>query len=160
GELVLLADQDRSCWHRDEIAEGLTLVERALRSGRPGPYALQAAIAAVHADAASAPETDWRQIAALYLELERRVPTPVVALNRAVAIAMADGPERGLELVDRLVARGALDGYHLLWATRADLLRRLGRSMEARIDYERALEIATSPAERAFLTRRIRDCAD
>ena len=155
GEIVLLDDQDRSLWDRDEIAEGLSLVERSLRAGPAGPYVLQAAIAAVHAEAATAADTDWPQIAGLYDELYRRLPTPVVALNRAVAVAMADGPARGLELVDDLAGRGTLDGYHLLHATRADLLRRLGRAAQAQAEYERALALATNPVERAFLRRRL-----
>jgi RNA polymerase sigma-70 factor (ECF subfamily) len=155
GELVLLEDQDRSLWDAQKIEDGLALVERALRSGRPGPYALQAAIAAVHAQARTPEQTDWRQIVALYDALYRLHPTPVVALNRAVAVAMADGPEQGLGLVDSLAASGALDGYHFLYATRADLLRRLGRAGQARADYEVALRLVTNPVERAFLTRRL-----
>jgi len=157
GELVLLDDQDRGLWDCEEIVEGLRLVERALRAGPPGPYVLQAAVAAVHAEAATAAETDWPQIAGLYDELYRSLPTPVVALNRAVAVAMADGPARGLELVDDLAGRGTLDGYHLLHATRADLLRRLGRTDQAQAAYERALALATNPVERAFLRRRLEE---
>jgi RNA polymerase sigma-70 factor, ECF subfamily len=159
GDLVLLDEQDRARWDSDEIAEGLALVRRALHAGRPGPYALQAAIAAVHAEAPTAAATDWRQIAGLYDELYRRLPTPVVALNHAVAVAMADGPEQGLELVDALAASGALDGYHLLHAARADLLRRLGRRAQARAAYERALRLATNPVERSFLQRRLGEVA-
>ena len=155
GELVLLEDQDRSAWDAAQIEEGLALAERALRSGRPGPYALQAAIAAVHAEAHAPADTDWRQIVALYDALCRLHPTPVVALNRAVAVAMADGPAAGLALIDSLVSNGALDGYHLLYAARADLLRRLGRPEHAKTDYETALRLATNPVERAFLARRI-----
>ena len=155
GDIVLLDDQDRTLWDREQIAEALSLVESALRAGPAGPYALQAAIAAVHAEAPTAADTDWPQIAGLYGELYRRLPTPVVALNRAVAVAMADGPERGLEIVDDLAGRGTLDGYHLLHATRADLLRRLGRADQAQAAYERALALATNPVERAFLQRRI-----
>jgi RNA polymerase sigma-70 factor, ECF subfamily len=155
GRLVLLDDQDRARWDRAEIAEGLALVGRVLRPGRPGPYALQAAIAAVHAEALTAADTDWPQIAGLYVELLKRLPSPVVALNRAVAVAMAYGPEQGLELVDELVSEGSLDGYHLLHATRADLLRRLGRLAEARTAYQRALATASNPVERAFLSRRL-----
>jgi RNA polymerase sigma-70 factor (ECF subfamily) len=158
GELVLLEDQERSRWDAQEIAEGLVLVERALRSGRPGPYALQAAIAAVHARAGRPAHTDWRQIVALYDALYRLHPTPVVALNQAVAVAMADGPLEGLTRVDALAAGGALEGYHLLYATRADLLRRLDRSAQARPDYETALRLATNPVERAFLARRLAEC--
>jgi RNA polymerase sigma-70 factor, ECF subfamily len=160
GDLVLLADQDRARWDRAQIDEGRALVAGALRAqaGRPGPYALQAAIAALHAEARTAEATDWAQIAGLYHELELRLPTPVVSLNRAVAIAMAQGPGRGLEVVDDLAAGGELDDYYLLYATRADLLRRLGRLDEARAEYERALGLATNPVERAFLQRR-RDAA-
>jgi len=157
GQIVLLDDQDRTRWDREEIAEGLRLVERALRTGPSGPYVLQAAIAAVHAEAATAADTDWPQIAGLYDELYRRLPTPVVALNRAVAVAMADGPARGLELVDDLAGRGTLDGYYLLHASRADLLRRLGRADQAQAAYERALALATNPVERAFLRRRLEE---
>ena len=155
GDLVLLDDQDRSLWDGEEIAEGLSLVENALRAGPAGSYVLQAAIAAVHAEAATAAETDWRQIAGLYLELYRCLPTPVVALNRAVAVAMAFGPEQGLELVDDLAGRGTLDRYHLLHATRADLLRRLGRADQAQAAYQKALALVTNPVERAFLQRRL-----
>ena len=155
GAIVLLEDQDRMLWDREEIAEGLDLVERALRAGPAGPYVLQAAIAAVHAGAPTAADTDWPQIAGLYDELYRRLPTPVVALNRAVAVAMTYGPAQGLELVDDLAERGTLDGYHLLHATRADLLRRLGRADQAQAAYERALALATNPVERAFLQRQI-----
>ena len=155
GEIVLLDDQDRALWDRDEIAEGLRLVERSLRAAPAGPYVLQAAIAAVHAEAATAGDTDWPQIVGLYDELYRRLPTPVVSLNRAVAVAMADGPARGLELVDDLAGRGTLEGYYLLHATKADLLRRLGRAGQARAEYERALALATNPVEQAFLRRRL-----
>ena len=161
GDLVLLEDQDRARWDRAQIDEGRALVAGALRAqaGRPGPYALQAAIAALHAEAPAAEATDWAQIAGLYRELELRLPTPVVSLNRAVAVAMAQGPERGLEVVDELAEGGELDDYYLLYATRADLLRRLGRRDEARAEYERALGLATNPVERAFLRRRI-DASD
>jgi RNA polymerase sigma-70 factor (ECF subfamily) len=155
GELVLLEDQDRSRWDRAQIEEGLALVEQALRGGRPGPYALQAAIAAVHAQAARADRTDWRQIAGLYTILAAIAPTPVVELNRAVAIAMADGPEAGLRLLDLLAARKELDGYHLLPAARADLLRRLGRREEAAQAYAAALALAGNERERRFLARRL-----
>ena len=160
GDLVLLDDQDRSLWDREQIAEGLHLVERAVRTGPAGPYVLQAAIAAVHAEAPAATDTDWPQIVGLYDELYRRLPTPVVALNRAAAVAMTLGPEHGLELVDDLAERGTLDGYHLLHATRADLLRRLGRAEPARAAYERALELATNPIEQAFLRRRLDDAGE
>jgi RNA polymerase sigma-70 factor, ECF subfamily len=152
GELVLLEEQDRMHWNRAEIDEATRVLDRALKLGRPGSYQLQAAIAALHAEAQRPEETDWTQIALLYGELGRRQPSPVVELNRAVAIAMAAGPERGLELVDRIPG---LDRYHLLHATRADLLRRSGRLEEAAAAYRRALELATNPVERAFLERRL-----
>jgi RNA polymerase sigma-70 factor, ECF subfamily len=154
GDLVLLEDQDRSRWNQAEIAEGLSLVERALRRGSPGPYALQAAIAAVHARAIRASDTDWRQITALYALLLARFPSPVVELNHAVAVAMSDGLEAGLRLLDALSARGELSGYHLLPAARADLLRRLGRTTEAAAAYRSALGLVTNPAERRFLQHR------
>jgi RNA polymerase sigma-70 factor (ECF subfamily) len=155
GDLVLIEDQDRSVWDPERIAEGAALAERALRSRRFGPYTLQAAIAAVHAEARSAAETDWPQIVGLYGLLLRAAPSPVVELNRAVAIAMCDGPEAGLPLIDRILARGDLGGYLPAHAARADLYRRLGRSAEARADYERALELAGQESERRFLRRRI-----
>jgi len=154
GSLVLLEDQDRSRWDEGWIAEGLERVERALRAGRAGPYALQASIAALHVRAERPSETDWRQIAGLYDLLLRVLPTPVVELNRAVAVAMVDGPERGLLLLDALEARGELRGYHLLPAARADLLRRLGRMDEAREAYRAAARLATLEPERRFLERR------
>jgi RNA polymerase sigma-70 factor (ECF subfamily) len=157
GDLLLLDEQDRSRWDRASIDEGLARVERALRGGRAGPYALQAAIAAVHAEAATPAETDWRQIAALYEVLLRVAPSPVVELNRAVAVAMAFGPERALPLLDGLAARGALKGYHLLPAARADLLRRLGRYPEAAAQYHAALALTTMEPERRFLERRLRE---
>ena len=156
GELVLLEDQNRARWKRDEIEEGLALVPGAVRP-RPGPYALQAAIAAVHAEAESSAATDWRQIAALYGELAAVAPTPVVQLNRAVAVAMAHGPEVGLELAEQIQG---LDGYHLFHSARADLLRRLGRREEAAAAYRRALELATNAVERRFLRRRLSEVAD
>jgi len=159
GELVLLEAQDRSRWDRALVGEGAALVERALRSRRFGPYTLQAAIAAVHAEAQSAAETDWAQIVGLYDVLLHVEPTPVVELNRAVAVAMRDGPERGLALVDALLARGELRGYHLAHAARADLLRRLGRAAEAREAYARALALARQGPERRFLERRLRELA-
>jgi RNA polymerase sigma-70 factor, ECF subfamily len=152
GELVLLEDQDRSTWNRDEIAEGLRVLDRALALGRPGPYQLQAAIAALHAEAERPERTDWPQIALLYAELGRLQPSPVVELNRAVAIAMAEGPTQGLELLDRI---SGLEDYHLLHAARADLLRRNGRREEAATAYRRALDLATNPVERSFLERRL-----
>ncbi len=152
GELVLLEEQDRGRWNRAQIEEGKRLLERALSFRRPGPYQLQAAIAAVHASAARPEETDWPQIAALYRELVSVDPSPVVELNRAVAVAMATRPEEGLALVERIQG---LDRYHLLHAARADLLRQSGRRKEAAAAYERALALAPSPVERAFLQRRL-----
>jgi len=159
GDLVRLEDQDRSRWDRREIDEGVVLLEAALRRGRPGPYELQAAIAACHATAAEAPATDWAQIARLYRMLGKLAPSPVIELNRAVAVAMADGPAAGLELVADLEASGALRGYHLLPATRADLLRRLGRSAEAAASYREALELAATDAERRYLAGRLAETA-
>ncbi len=155
GDLVLLEHQDRSLWNRDYITEGLALVERALASRRIGPYAIQAAIAAVHANAPSAAATDWAQIVALYDLLARAEPSPVVELNRAVALAMRDGPAAGLEQIDAILARGDLDNYHLAHAARADLCRRLGRIAEARASYERALSLTQQEPERRFLERRL-----
>jgi RNA polymerase sigma-70 factor (ECF subfamily) len=155
GDLLTLEEQDRSRWEADLIDEGGQILEAALRRGRPGPYQVQAAIAACHATASDAAATDWVEIAALYGELARMVPSPVVELNRAVAVAMADGPDAGLTLVDAIEATGALSGYHLLPATRADLLRRLGRRTEAAAAYRDALELATSDAERRYLARRL-----
>jgi len=156
GELVVLEDQERSRWDQRQIAEALPLVEEALRGG-PGLYALQAAIAAVHCRADRAEETDWPQIVRLYTLLERLHPSPIISLNRAVAVAMADGPRAGLELLDELAAQGDLDGYHLLHAARADLLRRLGSSEEAARHYERALALVTNDSERRYLERRLRE---
>jgi RNA polymerase sigma-70 factor, ECF subfamily len=153
GELVTLEDQDRSRWDTAEIAAGETLLQKALRLGSPGPYQVQAAIAACHATAGTAAETDWRQIASLYAELRKYVPSPVVALNHAVAVAMADGPTAGLALVDAL----DLPGYHLLPATRADLLRRLGRHAEAAEEYRAALSLVTSEVEKRYLTTRLEE---
>ncbi|HUH95376.1 MAG TPA: RNA polymerase sigma factor [Casimicrobiaceae bacterium] len=155
GDLVLLGEQDRRLWNRAEIAEGSALVERALASRRIGPYALQAAIAAVHAEAASPEATDWSEIVGLYDVLSRIDPSPVVELNRAVAVAMRDGPEAGLALVDGILARGELSEYHLAHAARADLCRRLGRTDDARSSYARALELARQAPERRFLERRL-----
>jgi RNA polymerase sigma-70 factor, ECF subfamily len=155
GEIVLLDEQDRSLWDRAGIAEGSALVERALSSRRFGPYTLQAAIAAVHAEAATAERTDWRQIAGLYDVLVRADPSPVVELNRAAAIAMRDGPAAGLALVEALLARGELDDYALAHSARADLCRRLGRTAEARVSYERALALTKQEPQRRFLTRRL-----
>ncbi|SFP44867.1 RNA polymerase sigma-70 factor, ECF subfamily [Amycolatopsis arida] len=155
GDLVLLADQDRGRWDAAEIAEGTALLEGALRRGRPGPYQVQAAIAACHATATDPADTDWAQIAALYGQLARMAPAPVVELNRAVAVGMAEGPAAALRLVDRLAESGALAGYHLLPATRADLLRRLGRGAEAAEAYATALDLATTDAERRYLRKRL-----
>jgi RNA polymerase sigma-70 factor, ECF subfamily len=155
GDLVLLEHQDRAQWDHAQIAEGLSLVERALGRGAPGPYALQAAIAAVHARAPRAADTDWRQITALYAVLLQRFPSPVVALNHAVAVAMSEGPAAGLRLLDSLSARGELSSYHLLPAARADLLRRLGRNQESAAAYRDAIALATNATERRFLERRL-----
>ena len=155
GDLILLEDQDRSLWSRDQIAEGRTLVERALSSRQVGPYTLQAAIASVHADAPNAGATDWAQIAGLYDVLVHVEPSPVVELNRAVAVAMRDGPDAGLALIDAILARGDLADYHLAHAARADLCRRLGRTAETRASYERALTLARQEPERRFLQRRL-----
>ena len=160
GDLVLLEDQDRTLWDRDLIAEGTALVERALRSGRFGPYGLQAAIAAVHAEAPSVGATDWAQIVGLYDVLARVEPSPVVALNRAVAVAMRDGPAAGLALVDAILAGGDLADYHLAHSARAELCRRLGRTAEARAAYERALALARQEPERRFLERRLDELRD
>jgi len=155
GDLILLADQDRSLWDRAQIAEGSSLVERSLASRRIGPYALQAAIAAVHATAESADATDWSEIVGLYDVLLRLEPSPVVELNRAVAIAMRDGPAAGLALIDAILARGDLADYHLAHAARADLCRRLGAVADARASYERAIRLARQDPERRFLERRL-----
>jgi len=160
GELVLLADQDRSLWNRDQIAEGSALVERALASRRFGPYALQAAIAAVHAEAASADATDWGEIVGLYDVLLRAEPSPVVELNRAVAVAMRDGPAAGLELIDAILARGDLADYRLAHAAQADLCRRLGKTAQARAAYERAVALTRQGPERRFLERRLAELPD
>ncbi|MFI0453891.1 RNA polymerase sigma factor [Actinomadura sp. 6N118] len=155
GDLISLEEQDRTLWDTAGIAEGVELLKTALRRGRPGPYQLQAAIVACHATAADAADTDWEHIAELYERLVELLPSPVVRLNRAVAIAMARGPAAGLELVDELQASGALTGYHLLPATRADLLRRLDRTDEAAAAYRQALDLATTDSERRFLSRRL-----
>jgi RNA polymerase sigma-70 factor (ECF subfamily) len=155
GELVLLEDQDRDRWDRAKIGEGIRLLDHAMRRGPPGPYRLQAGVAALHAVAPTAAATDWRRILALYDRLMEVAGSPVVALNRAVAVAMVEGPAAGLELMDTLAASGDLDGYHLLHAGRADLLRRLGRGPEAATAYRGALALATNPVEQAFLTRRL-----
>ena len=155
GDLILLEDQDRSLWNRDQIIEGSALVERALLSGLAGPYALQAAIAAVHAGAPDPAVTDWAQIVRLYDVLMRANPSPVVELNRAVAVAMRDGPLAGLVLIDAILARGDLGKYHLAHSARADLCRRLGRTAEARASYERAFSLTQQEPERRFLERRL-----
>jgi RNA polymerase sigma-70 factor (ECF subfamily) len=155
GELVLLEEQDRSRWDRREIETGLGLLERAGRLGTPGRYLLQAAIAGEHARASGPDQTDWPRIASLYALLFRVQPSPVIELNRAVAVAMAQGPERGLELLDDPELGKQLVGYHLFWSARADLLRRLGRGDEAADDYRRALELASNPVERRFLEERL-----
>jgi RNA polymerase sigma-70 factor (ECF subfamily) len=156
GNLVVLEEQDRSRWNQIQIAEGLLLVEKAMRSGR-GPIALQAAVAAVHCRAARAEDTDWRRIVQVYDQLEGVQPSPVVSLNRAVAVAMAEGPRAGLALIDALAATNELDSYHLLHAARADLLRRAGSPGEAAKSYERALALVTNDSERRFLERRLRE---
>jgi RNA polymerase sigma-70 factor (ECF subfamily) len=155
GELLLLEDQDRSLWDRESIAEGLDRLQRAMDLGRPGSYQLQAAIAALHAEAARPEDTNWEQIVLLYGELLQHHPSPVIELNRAVALAMARGPAPGLEAVEALERSGRLDGYLYLHATRADLLRRLGRNQEAREAYRRALNLAGNAPERRFLKQRI-----
>ena len=155
GDLVTLEDQDRSLWDATEISEGVAILEAALRRGRPGPYQIQAAIAACHATASAADLTDWAQIALLYERLVSFLPTPVVELNHAVAVGMARGPSAGLSLVQALEATGKLAGYHLLPATRADFLRRLGRAAEAAAAYAEALELTSTDAERRYLSRRL-----
>jgi RNA polymerase sigma-70 factor, ECF subfamily len=157
GDIILLEDQDRTRWNRDQIAEGSSMVRRALSAGPVGPYTLQAAIAAVHAEAPTAAETDWRQIAGLYDVLLRVEPSPIVELNRAVAIAMRDGPAAGLALIDTILSRGDLADYHLAHSARAELCRRLGRTAEARAAYERAVALARQEPERRFLNQRLRD---
>lgn len=160
GEVILLEAQDRSVWDRELIAEGEALVLQALHSRRFGPYSLQAAIAAVHAEAASLEDTDWVQIVGLYDELLRLNPSPVIELNRAVALAMRDGLETGLQQIDRLLAMGELDGYHLAHAARADLLRRLGRREQAIAAYRQALALAQQGPDRQFLQRRLEELED
>jgi RNA polymerase sigma-70 factor, ECF subfamily len=160
GELVLLDAQDRTLWNQEQIAEGLELVERALSSRRIGSYTLQASIAAVHARAPSSEKTDWTQIVALYDVLLQAEPSPVVGLNRAVAMAMRDGPAAGLALIDDLLDRGELRDYHLAHSARADLCRRLGRTVEARAAYERALKLTRQEPERRFLERRLAELGE
>ncbi len=155
GELILLEDQDRSLWNREQIAEGVTLVQRALSMGQIGAYTIQAAIAAVHAQAPTAASTDWNQIVSLYDLLLQAEPSPVIELNRAVAVAMRDGPQAGLDLVDAILKRGDLETYHLVHATRADLFRRLRRTAEARTSYQRALSLTQQEPERRFLEKRL-----
>ena len=157
GDLVLLEDQDRSRWNREQIAEAVPLVQEALRSDDAGPFAIQAAIAAVHCEARRAEETNWPEIVLLYDLLERVQPSPIVSLNRAVAVAMVHGPQRALVLINSLAARGDLDRYHLFHAARADLLRRIGSSAEAAESYKRALELVTNDSERRYLERRLRE---
>jgi RNA polymerase sigma-70 factor, ECF subfamily len=156
GELILLENQDRSLWNREQIAKGVALLEKALKSRRFGAYTLQAAIAAVHAEAESAAATDWRQIVALYNQLVRIYPSPVAQLNRAVAIAMRDGPEAGLAHIDAVLEHGELANYYLAHSARADMYRRLGRTAEARSAYEKALALTQQEPERQFLQKRIR----
>jgi RNA polymerase sigma-70 factor (ECF subfamily) len=156
GELILLENQDRSLWNREQIAEGVALLQRALNSRRFGAYTLQAAIAAVHAEAKSVAVTDWRQIVAVYDQLVRLQPSPVVLLNRAVALAMRDGPDAGLAHIDAALAHGELAHYYLAHAARADMFRRLGRTAEARLAYEKALALTRQEPERKFLQNRIR----
>ena len=159
GELILLDNQDRTLWNREQIAEGQALVERAIAAGEVGPYTLQAAIAAVHSNATTPADTDWGQIVGLYDILVRVIPTPVVELNRAVAVAMRDGPADGLQLVDEILRRGELADYHLAHSVRADFCRRLGRDAEARTSYEQALALTRQGPERRFLEGRIRELA-
>ena len=155
NDLVLLEDQDRALWNRDLIDEGSQLVERAIASGAYGPYTIQAAIAAVHAQAAQASETDWAQIVGLYDVLVQMIPSPIIELNRAVAVAMRDGPAEGLALIDQILSRGQLTDYHLAHSARADMCRRLGRSKEARDSYQKALALAKLKPEQRFLQRRL-----
>jgi RNA polymerase sigma-70 factor (ECF subfamily) len=160
GDLILLENQDRTLWNRDQITEGVSLVGRTLSSGQVGPYTIQAAIAAAHAQAPSSASTDWAQIVSLYDLLMRAEPSPVVELNRAVAVAMRDSPLAGLTLIDTILARGDLGNYHLAHAARADLCRRLDRTAEARASYERALGLTQQEPERRFLKRRLSELPD
>jgi RNA polymerase sigma-70 factor (ECF subfamily) len=160
GDLILLEDQDRSLWNREQITEGIALVRGALMSGRLDEYTLQATIAAVHAVAPNFAATDWAQIVTLYDMLAQLAPSPVVEVNRAVAVAMRDGPASGLALIDTILARGDLADYHLAHSARADLCRRLGRTMEARAAYQQALALARQEPERRLLERRIADLSD
>lgn len=160
GELILLDQQDRGLWNQEQISEGASLVQQAISSGQVGPYSVQAAIAAVHAQAASPAATDWGQIVALYDLLAQANPSPVVELNRAVAVAMRDGPEAGLELIDSILARGDLADYHLAHSARADFCRRLGRTADARVSYQRALDLTRQEPERRFLEGRLAELRD
>jgi RNA polymerase sigma-70 factor (ECF subfamily) len=160
GALVLLEEQDRQRWNREEIAEGVALLDRALLLRRRGPYQIQAAIAALHAQAERAEETDWRQIALLYQSLSRLAPSPIIELNRAAAVAMADGPEEGLCLIGALRLEESLVSYHWFYAARADLLRRAGRMDEAAADYVQALRLCENSVERRFLQRRLSALAE
>src|SRR5206468_4247785 len=160
GDLILLEHQDRSLWNRAQITEGITLVERALASRRFSPYTIQAAIAAVHAEAPDAGKTDWAQIVGLYDVLTRAAPSPVVELNRAVAVGMRDGPLAGLVLIENILNRGDLDNYHLAHSARAELCRRLGKIEDARVSYKRALTLAQQEPERRFLERRLAKLSD
>ncbi|MBK8824857.1 MAG: RNA polymerase sigma factor [Anaerolineales bacterium] len=157
GELILLNEQDRSLWDHAQISEGLSLIQQALVSRRFGPYTIQAAIAAVHARASTADATDWRQIVALYDILNQADPSPIIELNRAVAVAMCDGPAAGLELIEAILTRGDLKDYHFIHSAHADLCRRLGKIAEARASYERALQLSQQKSEREFLERRLRE---
>jgi RNA polymerase sigma-70 factor (ECF subfamily) len=157
GDLVPLEEQDRSLWHSGQIHEGLRLVEQALRAGCVGPFQLQAAIAAVHAEAKTPGETDWRQIASLYAVLSRFFPSPVISLNHAVAIAMCEGPDHGLGLMDQLGSTGELESYYLYHAARADILRRMHRQNEALQEYKRALALTSNTVEQGYLRRRIEE---
>ena len=160
GDLILLEDQDRSLWNQNQITEGVSLVQQALSAGQVGPYTIQAAIAAAHAQAPTAAATDWVQVVSLYTLLLQAEPSPVIELNRAVAVAMRDGPSAGLELVDAILKRGDLETYHLAHAARADLCRRLGRTKEARTSYQRALSLTQQEPERRFLNRRLSELPD
>lgn len=160
GDLILLEDQDRALWNRSQIAEGVSLVQRALSTGQVGPYTIQAAIASVHAQAPSSTATDWAQIVQLYDMLMQSNPSPVVELNRAVAVALRDGPSAGLDLINAILAREELENYHLVHAARADLCLRLGQTAEARASYERALSLTQQEPERRFLEKRLRELTD
>ena len=160
GDLILLEHQDRALWNRDQITEGVSLVAQTLSSGQVGPYTIQAAIALAHAQAPSSAATDWVQIVRLYDILLQTNPSPVIELNRAVAVTMRDGPLAGLDLIDAILAKGDLENYHLAHAARADLCRRLGRTKEARVSYQRALSLTRQEPERRFLERRLSELPD